>query len=100
MFIEAMVAFWRDTIGLKPSYISDEWSEFSLNNIILALHQDRENRSRHTGIVFQLDEIYGTVSKLKNLGVKVSVIKDIGVGFEATLSDPDGNEYNIFQLKG
>ncbi|NOZ31268.1 MAG: hypothetical protein GXO68_04905 [Crenarchaeota archaeon] len=97
--MDSMVSFWRDKLGLKPSYVSSEWSEFPLDNIILAFHHSRDAQAGHTGIVFQVDDIHETVNTLRNAGVDVSEVRDIGVGLEVTLTDPEGNKYNLFKPK-
>ncbi len=97
--MDSMVAFWRDKLGFKPSYVSSDWSEFPLDNIVLALHHSRDAQARHTGIVFQVDNIHETVNTLKSMCIEVSEVRDIGVGLEATFIDPEGNKYNLFQRK-
>ena len=97
--MDSMVAFWRDKLGFKPSYVSSDWSEFPLDNIVLALHHSRDARAGHTGIVFQVDDIHATVNTLRSMGIEVSEVRDIGVGLEATFIDPEGNKYNLFQRK-
>jgi len=92
-----MVSFWRDKIGLGPAYETDVWSEFHLENIVIALLHDENAHPKRTGIVFKVDNIRETVEKLKVKGVKVSEIDDIGFGLLSFFEDPEGNEYEIFQ---
>ena len=92
-----MVSFWRDNIGLEPSYVTGVWSEIPLENIVIALLHDENTSPKRTGIVFEVNDIHEIVEKLKARGVKVSGINDIGFGLLAFFHDPEGNEYEIFQ---
>jgi len=94
-----MVAFWMDKLGFRHSYVSNDWSEFPLDNTMLALHHSIDAQSGHTGIVFQVDDVHKTVNTLKSVGVEVSEVTDIGLGIGATFNDPMGNKYNLFQPK-
>ncbi|MCE4614038.1 MAG: VOC family protein [Desulfurococcales archaeon] len=95
--VSKMVSFWRDNIGLKPSYVTSVWSEIPLENIVIALLHDEDASPKRTGVVFEVDGIREIVEKLKARGVKVSEISDIGSGLLAFFNDPEGNEYEIFQ---
>ncbi len=65
-----MVSFWRDNIGLEPSYATGVWSEIPMENIVIALLHDENASPRRTGIVFEVDDIHEIVKKLKARGVK------------------------------
>ena len=92
-----MILFWKDKIGLKPSREANTWSEFPLENIVIALLQDKDALPKRTGIVFEVNDINETVERLKAKGVKVDEINDIGFGLLTFFKDPEGNEYEIFQ---
>jgi len=95
--VSKIVSFWRDNIGLEPSYVTGVWSEIPLENIIIALLHDEDASPKRTGIVFEVDDIHETVEKLKARGVRVGEVSDIGFGLLAFFNDPEGNEYEIFQ---
>ena len=92
-----MISFWRDKVGLRPSYETSVWSEIPLENIVIALLHGEKAHSRRTGIVFEVDNIYEAVEKLRDKGVRVSEVEDIGFGLLTFFKDPEGNEYEIFQ---
>ncbi len=93
----SMLGFWKDWIGVRVRYSSEDWSELEMDNIILALHRKTDTSPRDTGIVFNVDDIYSVVSELRKRGVEVSEPKDIGVGLESLFKDPEGNLYHLFQ---
>ena len=95
--VPRIASFLRDKIGLKPSYETSVWTEFPLENIVIALLQDNNASPKKTGIVFETDNINEIVKKLKERGVEVTEINDIGFGLLAFFKDPEGNEYEIFQ---
>ena len=92
-----MISLWRDKVGLRPSYETSVWSEIPLENIVIALLHDEKAKPWRTGIVFEVDDIYEAVKRLKVKGVEVSEVEDIGFGLLAFFKDPEGNEYEIFQ---
>ena len=95
--VPSMTSFWRGKIGLGPAYETVAWSEFYLENLVIALLYDEKALPKRTGIVFEVDNIHETVEKLKAKGVKVGEVNDIGFGLLAFFEDPEGNEYEIFQ---
>ena len=90
-------SFWREKVGLKPSYETSVWTEIPLENVVIALLHDENARPGRTGIVFEVDDIYEVVEKLGSRGVKVSEVSDIGFGLLAFFEDPEGNEFEIHQ---
>ena len=95
--VPVVAGFFKEKIGLKPSYESGDWAEFPLQGARLAFHADDDAQPRVTGIVFTVEDIHGVVRDLAGRGVEVSEPRDIGVGLEAWFSDPEGNRYSLFQ---
>ncbi len=98
--MESSLEFWRDKVGLRERYTSEEWSELEVENTVLALHHSDNPTPRDTGIVFTVEDIEKTVEELREKGVEVTEPKDIGVGLEALFKDPEGNTYHLFQPAG
>ncbi len=98
--MESSLEFWRNKVGLRERYTSEEWSELEVENTVLALHHSDNPTPRDTGIVFTVEDIEKTVEELREKGVEVTEPKDIGVGLEALFKDPEGNTYHLFQPTG
>ena len=98
--MSSMLGFWKDRIGVRVRYSSEDWSELEMDNITLAIHRKTDTSPRDTGIVFNVDNIHSVVAELRKRGVEVSEPKDIGVGLESLFKDPEGNLYHLFQASG
>ncbi len=96
--MEGMISFW-ETLGLEPSYKSEMWTEYNLDNIVMALHTADEVEPHFTGIIFEVDNIDKVVEKLDELGVERSGVEDIGFGKHLFFKDPEGNSYQVYQPK-
>ena len=95
--VPVVAGFFKEKIGLKPSYESGDWAEFPLQGATLAFHASEDAKPRNTGIVFTVDDIHTVAKELAGRGVEVSEPRDIGVGLEAWFADPEGNKYSLFQ---
>lgn len=57
---------------MRASYETSVWSEIPLENIAIPLLHDEKAKPRRTDIVFEMDDIYESVKRLKDKGVEVS----------------------------
>jgi predicted enzyme related to lactoylglutathione lyase len=99
---ERSVAFYRDTLGLKPTHVEPGWAEFRVGaNGSIALHQ----RERHDGthsevpqVSLQVRDIEGTLRELTAAGAKqVEALRRAPFGSIASVADPSGNVINLYE---
>lgn len=103
---QKIVAFYRDTLGLKVRVNEQGWAEFETGSVTLALHHHEGDMPKRNGaepiVVFNVDDIQGTFEALKAKGVKFEkephvVCEAEGkTGKSADFNDPDGNRLSIF----
>jgi predicted enzyme related to lactoylglutathione lyase len=97
------IAFYRDTIGLKPGdLVSEHWAEFDVGNVTFGV-----GNGEPLGIVpgtsfsatFEVDDVARERQRLLDLGIPVTEIHDSPVCFSAFVTDPEGNRFGIHQRK-
>jgi predicted enzyme related to lactoylglutathione lyase len=102
---ESMVRFYRDTLGLRPrsvkeDFINFEWGEVRLS---VGIHTGVRGRSRdplRIMVNFAVDDIRATYERLIEAGAlftRAPEVEDWG-GYVATFVDPDGNTLQLMQL--
>lgn len=58
--MKASVAFYREQLGLKPTFVSPMWSEFQTGSTALALHPaSRENPAGTSEAAFTVSDLNG-----------------------------------------
>ncbi len=97
--MEASLSFWRDKVGLKPSFVGEKWVEFPMKNVIFALHPAEDAAPKDTGITFRVDDIHEAVRQLRERGVEVTEVWDIEIGLHAKFRDNEGNVFELFEPK-
>jgi catechol 2,3-dioxygenase-like lactoylglutathione lyase family enzyme len=97
--MDAAVAFYRDTLGLKPGFQSPFWSEFETGETKLALHPASDGNpagSVQLGLGSDdLDRIYAEAPA--NGIVFTSPPADMHGTRIARIRDPDGAEISLSQ---
>ncbi len=102
---ESMMRFYRDTLGLRPrsvkeDFINFEWGEVRLS---VGIHRSLRGRSRdplRIMVNLVVDDIHATYQRLIDAGTRFSrapEVEDWG-GYVATFVDPDGNVLQLMQL--
>jgi catechol 2,3-dioxygenase-like lactoylglutathione lyase family enzyme len=85
-------AFYRDTLGLEPTFESEHWTTFRTGACTLALHAGTEAPDP-TFLVGDLDAARG---QLGAAGVDVTEIREPAPGLKVfDARDPDGNRFSI-----
>jgi catechol 2,3-dioxygenase-like lactoylglutathione lyase family enzyme len=85
-------AFYRDTLGLEPTYESEHWTTFRTGACTLALHAG----TAAPDPTFLAEDLEAARAKLEAAGVDVTEIREPAPGvrvFDAR--DPDGNRFSI-----
>lgn len=103
--MEQSIAFYRDRLGLKPSYIGEHWTSFNVNGFNFALHYARREEfarsaDKYAGaiVTFQVANIDQAVALFESKGVKFKhPISRNPWGSHIDFVDPDGNVLQIRQ---
>src|SRR4029078_4861324 len=95
-------------LGVPLRFASDEWTEFELKGLTLALHHAEKmpknlDQAPITELCFDAADVRTTRTQLLGKGVKMSELHcvcEVGpnVGAAASFRDPDGNHLSIFGL--
>ena len=85
-------AFYRDTLGLEPTFESPHWTTFRTGACTLALHAGSEAPDP----TFLVDDLDAVRESLAAGGVDVTVIREPAAGLRVfDMRDPDGNRVSI-----
>jgi catechol 2,3-dioxygenase-like lactoylglutathione lyase family enzyme len=85
-------SFYRDTLGLEPSYESEHWTTFRTGACTLALHAG----DAAPDPTFQVEDADAERERLAAAGVEVSEIREPISGLRVfDARDPDGNRFSI-----
>src|SRR6185436_4715434 len=97
------VAFYRDVLGMQPTYETPHWSQFDVGGVALGLHPVsgdlKVNSEVGVRICFYTDDIEGTLAEITSKGAVVLKKEDQGYGILSEIEDPDGYRIQICQLK-
>ncbi len=88
------VAFYRDKLGLTPTYESDDWTAFDAGGHTLALHaSEAQGQTQRAGLFFVVDDVDAAYERLKQKGVEfLTEPQDQPFGFRTVeCKDPFGN---------
>jgi catechol 2,3-dioxygenase-like lactoylglutathione lyase family enzyme len=89
-------AFLRDVLGLSSVDAGGGWPVFGLPPAELAVHPT--DGDPHDELYLMTDDLYATVAKLQDRGVKFTrPIKDAGWGLLTALELPDGRELALYE---
>lgn len=97
------IAFYTRTLGLKVNFSSDDWTELSLGEAIVALHGGGDGKPNRTGLNFQVSDINQACTVAKAAGAIILHGPESREGEPihlAGLRDTEGNEISFYQYKG
>ena len=97
--MDRAVGFYRDVVGLNIHTHSPDWSELTLGDSTVALHQGTNDSFRMTGLSFEVDHIDEACREIETVGGSiVHPPRDGKVpGLRlADVTDPDGNRIQLF----
>ena len=102
--MDRSVAFYRDTIGLKPGEaFGDQWVEFDVGNGTFGVVTGGEEIGVTPGtqfsVAFEVDDLAAERTRLQGAGVPVTDVMDSPACVSAFVTDPDGNRFGIHQRK-
>jgi catechol 2,3-dioxygenase-like lactoylglutathione lyase family enzyme len=97
--MDAAVAFYRDTLGLKPGFQSPFWSEFETGGTKLALHPaSEENPAGSVQLGLGSDDLDRLYAEAAEKGIVfTSPPTDMHGTRIARIRDPDGAEISLSQ---
>ena len=85
-------AFYRDTLGLEPTYESEHWTTFRTGACTLALHAGTDAPDP----TFLVEDLDSARERLAAEGVDVAEIREPVAGLRVfDARDPDGNRFSI-----
>ena len=96
--MDRAVAFYRDVFGLDVQAQSPNWSELTLGDSTVALHQGSNDSFRMTGLSFEVDDIDEACREIEAVGGSiVHAPRDGGIpGLRlAEVTDIDGNRVQL-----
>ena len=95
------VEFYTKTLGLALAYRDDSanWAEIELNGVHLGLMQaEPAGGARNPFLSLLVDNLAATVATLKERGVNFDGdIRTEAYGRLITVTDPDGNQFDLFE---
>ena len=95
------VEFYTQTLGLGLAYrdVAANWAEIELNGVHLGLMQaEPAGGARNPFLSLLVDNLETTVSVLKERGVNFEgEIRTEAYGRLITVTDPDGNQFDLFE---
>jgi len=85
-------AFYRDLLGLEPTYESEHWTTFRTGACTLALHSG----SKAPDPTFEVADADAERARLAAAGVDVTEVREPAPGLRVfDARDPDGNRFSI-----
>lgn len=101
---EALAAFYRDVIGLKPNPMMGESAFIAANTaVVIDGHSELKGATKEparTMLNFSADDVVKEKARLESLGVQFLGAPSNDVISFATFVDPDGNYGQIFSMQG
>ena len=96
---ERSLAFYRDTLGLTPESVNEEWgwAEFAAPPTTLAIGTENEGVSEEpgqgaVGVAFAVDDVEAAVAELREAGMSIKMEPfETNVCDMAMVGDPDDN---------
>ncbi len=92
--MEKSINFYKEKLGLKLLYKTDEWSELSFNDdLFLALRKIKEkDNTTNAGIGFQVDNCEKVTSYYESIGIEIDTrCQKNDNNILTQFKDPDGN---------
>ncbi|MEM6866752.1 MAG: VOC family protein [Cyanobacteria bacterium P01_C01_bin.121] len=97
------VTFYRDVIGLTQRFISDEWSELTFGDAIVALHGGGDGSINPTGLSIQVEDVDQACADIQAAGCAIITQPSNRPGepiILAEFQDQEGNQVMITQYVG
>lgn len=96
--LEQAVAFYQKLGLTLVFHLKDRWAEFVLGSIQIGLcPSSQQLPERHTGIVFQVDDVHGMFKALENQITFMAAPQEAVHGIMASIKDPGNNIIDIYQ---
>lgn len=92
------VRFYRDVIGLKVQFESQEWTELTFGNAVVALHGGGTGAYRKTGLSLQVKDIKAACKEIEAGGGKIASPPQTRPGEPIELAEVMDTEGNVFSL--
>ena len=96
------IAFWRDTMGLVPTWEMEDGAEFGLpdGSTFGLWKMDDGSWVAGNGIMFAVDDVASTAAALRAKGARVAEhIEETPVCFMGFAEDSEGNRFILHQRK-
>jgi predicted enzyme related to lactoylglutathione lyase len=101
--VPAAIAFYRDTIGLKPGEtFGDHWAEFDVGGVTFGIGNGEPlgiAPGSSFSTTFEVEDVAAERGRLLDLGVPVTDLHESPVCRFAFVTDPEGNRFGIHQRK-
>lgn len=97
------IAFYRDVLGLTPSFERPDGAEFELGDgstFGLWNGGDRMPWQAGNGVMFAVENIESAVGTAKQRGANVMMQTETPVCFMALVEDTEGNHFLLHKRKG
>ena len=96
-----LVSFYRDVLGMKPTYANERGAEFELaDGTTFGVWQpDVPKTTAGYGALFAVEDIHDAVATFRANGATLGDPFETPVCFMSFGTDPDGNEFGIHQRK-
>jgi len=100
--MKATVDFYKNKIGLTPTFEDEGWTEFDIGGHRLCLHKNDGSVqvSPGTALIIESTDIRALVARLRAKNVEiVKDVQDVGgdMGWCADAKDPEGNIIGFYQ---
>ena len=96
--LDRSTAFYRDTLGLRPTSAGDSWAEYDLHNVTLSIFvssQPTTGSTENSGggaVAIAVPDVPAAVAELRAKGVPVVMdTMEFPSCHTAMIADPDGN---------
>lgn len=93
------IDYYKGTLGVTPTFESDEWTEFDIGGHKICLHNKRpgEKYTPNGVLIFNYEAVKDLFEKMKAEGVKVFGLHEVHPGhFSFHVNDNSGNELSVF----
>ena len=102
--VQASKTFYRDILGLKLVEENPHFTEYTLPGGRLYVEEKNPDRAKGfegvhiggpTGVVFAVDDIHAVIDEFRraNVTVLVEPVRQVWGGWNAIITDADGNQF-------
>ncbi|GAC1499466.1 MAG: VOC family protein [Vulcanimicrobiaceae bacterium] len=96
------ISFWRDTMGLTPSWQSEQGAEFELpdGSTFGLWKMDDDSWMPGNGVMFAVADVHAASARFRDRGVRIDEhIEETPVCHMAFAQDSEGNAFMLHQRK-